>query len=74
MDDQLTAGQYRVGVSFNPSGFPIVGEVKEDTAKLIDLALREVQASDNPEKRRALAEAATLYEAACMWLVKGLTR
>jgi hypothetical protein len=62
---QVSEGEKRVGVSFNPSGKPEVDEVKRLTAQLIEIGLQQ----DN----RAGHVAATRYEEACMWLVKALT-
>jgi hypothetical protein len=76
---QLSLGQMRVGISFNPSGDPVVNEIKEKAADLIDLleTLRS-RANVHPalggEIFRAIAIAQTHVEDAAMWGVKAATK
>lgn len=65
----MTEGQYRVGVSFNPSGNAKVDEIKRLTAQLIDLVLNH----NGPGADEAVV-AATRYEEAAMWAVKSVTK
>ena len=64
----LTEGQLRVGVTFNPSGNPLVDEIKNASAALIDLVM---QSGADP---RTNAIAATQIEQAAMWAVKAITK
>jgi len=67
-----TKGQYRVGVSFNPSNHPVVQDVKVAVASLVDLLQPLVDLGD--EAGRCAAIAQTKLEEACMWAVKGITK
>ena len=58
----LTKGEYRVGISFNPSGFPEVDRVKRLSADLIDEIEKIAQASSNGEVKRVCAIAQTEIE------------
>lgn len=71
---ELTFGQKRVGVTFNPSKNPEVDTFKSATANAIDELKRFSDASTDPEAKRAFAEAMTQYENACMWAVKAFTK
>jgi len=68
---KFTEGEWRVGVTFNPSNNEWVDEVKRATAELIDL-LEEMKSKSNDP--RSLAKAQTDYEQAAMWAVKGITK
>lgn len=70
---QMTEGQWRVGVDFNPSGDPMVNAVKTETASLIDGMLAIANDRNHPGSRNA-AMAATQYEDACMNAVKAITK
>jgi hypothetical protein len=61
-------GEWRVGVSFNPSGNVRVDHIKMVTAALIDYTLRH--GADD----RTAAEAATAFETAAMYAVKSVTK
>ena len=70
--NEQTKGEYRVGVSFNPSGNELVDYTKAITAGLID-GLQPV--ADTPgEAGRCAAIAQTKYEEAAMWAVKAITK
>lgn len=68
----LTFGEKAVGLSFNPSGDPIVGDIKKKYAVIIDTLNTQRTIMDNP-KNRALDIATTNAVQACMWAVKALT-
>jgi hypothetical protein len=70
----MSLGEYRVGVSFNPSANKDVDTVKRDVAALIDFCQDRLRDSSNPEAKRCFAEASTLLEDAAMWAVKGITK
>jgi hypothetical protein len=84
MEENLTLGQERVGVNFNPSQKEIVKNIKQKTAELIDLIDSITLAtlgdpsipepSINGEVRRLKALAMTSYEEAAMWAVKAATK
>jgi hypothetical protein len=69
----MTRGEYKVGISFNPSNDTDVSILKENTALLIDTLDVDVD-PDNPEAQRCKAIAQTKYEEACMWGVKAITK
>lgn len=73
----MTLGEYRVGLSFNPSANPLVDKIKRQAADLIDL----VQSMPKPEHpvdagefARLCALANTHIEDAAMWAVKAATK
>jgi hypothetical protein len=65
---ELTFGQKRIRVSFNPSNNPIVDEIKQKAADLIDL-IELVKTKD----ARLASLAQTSIEEAAMWAVKAAT-
>ena len=78
----MTKGEYRVGITFNPSADDMVGKIKRATADLIDL-IESIdctpQSADNlgqyvGEKYRLKALAQTEIESAAMWAVKAATK
>ena len=73
----LTKGEYRVGITFNPSNDPVVDEIKSISAKLIDLieeipSDRESEVGNERGRLKALAQ--TDVENAAMWAVKAATK
>lgn len=77
----MTRGEYRVGITFNPSNDDMVGKIKRAAADLIDLietigmenmALGALVA--NPEVGRLKALAQTAIEEGAMWAVKAATK
>ncbi len=71
----MTLGEYRVGISFNPSGNEQVNKLKRAAANMIDLcaSIRAGQEND-PEISRLWALALTHIEDAAMWAVKAATK
>jgi hypothetical protein len=67
----MTLGKTRVRASFNPSNNNLVDEIKDETAKLIDLC--EKHKTKDPEEARLWSLAQTHYEDAAMWAVKAAT-
>lgn len=77
---KMTKGEYRVGISFNPSGDDMVGKIKRAAADLIDL----IEAIPTPEPvsldmhfsevKRLKALAQTDIETAAMHAVKAATK
>jgi hypothetical protein len=81
----MTKGEYKVGITFNPSGDDIVGKIKRAAADLIDL-IESIPASIRPdievpkqyhqadEVKRLKSLAQTEVESAAMWAVKAATK
>lgn len=69
-----TKGEYRVGISFNPSNSSTVDRIKAAAAALIDAVEEIAVASDNPEVKRLAALAQTNFEDGAMWAVKAATK
>lgn len=72
-DREMTEGEYRVGVDFNPGNSPGVADIKERTAALID-RLAPIAEDPNSPGARCAAIAMKAYENAAMWAVKALTK
>lgn len=69
---QQTLGQYRVGLSFNPSGDPMVDQIKTAAAALIDMIEQIPAQSGEVGRLKSLAQ--THIEDAAMWGVKAATK
>jgi hypothetical protein len=74
----MTKGEYRVGISFNPSADDMVSKIKRAVADLIDLIetipgaeMRDFRGS---EVGRLKALAQTSVEESAMWAVKAATK
>ena len=75
----MTKGEYRVGITFNPSNDDMVGKIKRAAADLIDLieSIEEHPAQLDmrfSEIKRLKALAQTEIESAAMWAVKAATK
>lgn len=73
----LTLGEYRVGISFNPSNDPRVNELKGIAAEFIDLCETYIKIHGglvNDESLRCMRLAQTHIEDAAMWAVKSVTK
>lgn len=74
----MTKGEYRVGVTFNPSSNPVVDAIKRQAADLIDLIEgipgAEVRDLRGSEVGRLKALAQTAIEDGAMWAVKAATK
>ena len=76
----MTKGEYRVGITFNPSNDDRVGRIKRAAADLIDLIemIPGVQTNmgdlHGKEVGRLKALAQTYVEDAAMWAVKAATK
>lgn len=68
-----TEGEYRVGISFNPSGNEEVTAIKQAAANMIDMLYDISQNRDHPGSRCA-SIAMTEIESAAMWAVKAVTK
>ena len=73
----MTKGEYRVGITFNPSNDNLVAKIKRAAADLIDL-VDDIGSSDGAnsgsEVQRLKALAQTHIEDAAMWAVKAATK
>lgn len=73
----MTKGEMRVGKDFNPSGNELVGEIKFQTAGLID-RVEEIDTTVgdglDSERARLKALAQTAFEEGAMWAVKAATK
>jgi hypothetical protein len=73
----MTLGEYRVGITFNPSKDEMVDKIKRIAADLIDL-INDIHSDDSggddSELRRLKALAMTHVEDAAMWAVKAQTK
>ena len=71
---EQTFGEKAVGLTFNPSGDPLVQSLKEKSAAFIDEchALR-LRSADNSEVGRMCSIAITSARSAQMWAVKAAT-
>jgi hypothetical protein len=70
---KLTEGQHRVGTTFNPSNNPVVDDVKQRVAALID-DLNVIASSREHPGARCASIAMTELEGAAMWAVKAITK
>jgi superfamily I DNA/RNA helicase len=70
---EMTYGEKAVGLTFNPSGDPVVNDMKRDYAKIIDELNNLRDASSNEEQRRLFSVAITEAQSAQMWAVKART-
>lgn len=70
---QLTLGEQRVRLSFNPTENPKVDEIKARAAELIDLLESMKDAEARSEKNRCISIAQTDIETAAMYGVKAAT-
>ncbi len=73
-EKELTQGQKMVGLTFNPSGDPLVTEAKELYAKIIDLAYA-IGAAEGRQTDRAEFASNAITQAIIgqMMLVKAIT-
>lgn len=73
----MTKGEYRVGITFNPSADDMVGKIKRAAADLIDL-IETITTSGGGDQynevTRLKALAQTEIESAAMWAVKAATK
>jgi hypothetical protein len=69
----MTYGERAVGLTFNPSGDPVVRRVKELFAQIIDICDGARSQAGQGEKGRLLSVAITEAQTAQMWAVKGIT-
>jgi hypothetical protein len=72
----MTKGEYRVGITFNPSADDMVGKIKRQAADLIDLIeiINAHKDGPNTEVMRLKALAQTTIEDGAMWAVKAATK
>lgn len=66
--ENITLGQKRVQRNFNPSANPVIEDLKEQHANLID----KLEIMKDDKNQREIAIAQTYIETACMYTVKSL--
>jgi hypothetical protein len=72
--NNLTFGEKAVGLTFNPSGDPVVDELKREYAKIIDLChMKRQSLMAGSEAHRLWCIAITEAQGAQMWAVKAAT-
>jgi hypothetical protein len=72
--NNLTFGEKAVGLTFNPSGDPIVDELKREYAKIIDLCeMKRQSLMAGSGAHRLWSIAITEAQGAQMWSVKAAT-
>lgn len=64
-------GNQTVRTNFNPSNSPIVGQLKQQTAALIDLCNGNL--GESPQADHSWQQAMLAYELASMWATKAAT-
>lgn len=69
----LSFGERAAGVSFNPSGDVPTQQIKEASAKLIDILNNYRNSTDDGEQKRMFSVAITEVQTAQMWGVKAAT-
>lgn len=70
---EMTFGEKAVGLTFNPSGDLIVGDLKRRYAELIDCLDRIRNDSSDNEVKRMCSVAITEAQTSQMWAVKAAT-
>lgn len=73
----MSKGQYRVGITFNPSNSLPVDVIKAKVAELIDVIDNIAPTGSNDrvvEVMRLKALAMTAFEEGAMWAVKAVTK
>lgn len=74
----MTKGEYRVGITFNPSSDTTVGKIKQVAADLINLidgiSMSDQDRTQFSEVARLKALAMTAIEEGAMWAVKAATK
>jgi hypothetical protein len=73
MVEEMTYGQRAVGMSFNPSQDPMVLEIKQNFAEVIDAMDQLRDSTADSEVKRLASVAITEAQTAQMWAVKALT-
>jgi hypothetical protein len=69
----MSFGEKAVGLTFNPSGDPMVHRLKELYAAIIDLCDDGRRSASGPEQHRLYSIAVTEAQGAQMWSVKAAT-
>ena len=71
--EETTYGERAVGLSFNPSGDPMVQRLKELYAQIIDICHSARSDNKSPEVIRLWSVAVTEAQTSQMWAVKAAT-
>ena len=70
---ELTFGEKAVGLTFNPSGDPLITHIKTMYAQVIDHLNNTRMLTSNTEIKRMLSVAITEAQTSQMWAVKAVT-
>lgn len=71
---EMTLGEKRCHINFNPSADDKIGTFKRMMADAIDYCNNELVATDDPEAKRCFSIAMTDLESAQMFGVKGIAK
>jgi hypothetical protein len=71
---ELTLGEKRCHINFNPSSDDKIGTFKRMMAEAIDYCNDELNNTEDPEARRCFSIAMTELETAQMYAVKGIAK
>ena len=70
---ELSFGEQAVGLTFNPTGDPVVHEIKKLYAEIINICNQSRTESASGERKRLFSVAITEAQGAQMWAVKAVT-
>jgi hypothetical protein len=71
---EMTLGEKRCHINFNPSSDDKIGTFKRMMADAIDYCNNELMATQDPEAKRCFSIAMTELETAQMYAVKGIAK
>ena len=71
---ELTLGESRCHINFNPSADDKIGTFKRMMADAIDYCNKEARSTEDPEAKRCFSIAMTELETAQMYAVKGIAK
>jgi len=71
---EMTLGEKRCHINFNPSSDDKIGTFKRMMADAIDYCNNELQSTEDPEAKRCFSIAMTELETAQMYGVKGIAK
>ena len=71
---EMTLGEKRCHINFNPSSDDKIGTFKRMMANAIDYCNHELSSTEDPEAKRCFSIAMTELETAQMYAVKGIAK
>lgn len=69
----LSFGERAAGVSFNPAQHPLVADIKQKSAELLDLLNNARNSTEDGDEKRMYSLAITDVQSGQMWGVKAAT-